>query len=487
LRSQRADSPKQSNGRDKKPAVTEIPEPGATIRKSTICNQKYAISVTPPVAALSTEKSTTGQAFFRTVAGIGQQAAEALDCAHELGVIHRDIKPANLLFDSHGKIWITDFGLAHCQSQAGLTMSGDLVGTLRYMSPEQALAKRVVVDHRTDVYSLGATLYELLTLEPVFPDSDRQELLRHIAFEEPKPLRRYNKSIPLELETIVLKALEKNPADRYASAKELAEDLERFVKEEPIRARRPSLVRRAKQWSRKHKLLVTAMLTVLVMGAGAGLMEQRQLAATAAAVENDYKEAESWRKQNQWAKALSALERANARLMRGGLVSLQTKVEERRRDASLLVQLETIRPQIADFILKYSEAERNWAAVDRAYFSAFAAYGLNMAKPDVKDIADSIKASAIREHLVAALDLWAHYKDQLQEGSGEALREDPFRGISKDRAHDLTVVSEDIAANAEASLLGDHPVRLVPPQDKGNYVRSVQLEKRIVDLFWVCG
>src|ERR671936_1384527 len=99
------------------------------------------------------------------------------------------------------------------QSDAGLTMTGDLVGTLRYMSPEQALAQRVVIDHRTDIYSLGVTLYELLTLEPAYPGQDRQELLRQIAFEDPCPPRRINKSIPHELETIVLKAMEKNPTD----------------------------------------------------------------------------------------------------------------------------------------------------------------------------------------------------------------------------------------------------------------------------------
>src|SRR5207244_1051413 len=130
---------------------------------------------------------------------------------------HREIKPANLLLDGRGNLWITDFGLAHCQSQVGLTMTGDLIGTLRYMSPEQALAQRVVIDHRTDIYSLGASLFELLTLEPVFDGRDRQELLRQITFEEPKSPRRLNKSIPAELETIVLKAMEKNPADRYAT------------------------------------------------------------------------------------------------------------------------------------------------------------------------------------------------------------------------------------------------------------------------------
>src|SRR5207245_9443954 len=149
-------------------------------------------------------------AYFRAVARLGEQAAEALDYAHQMGVVHRDIKPGNLMLDGRGDVWVTDFGLAQLlQGDAHLTLTGDWVGTLRYMSPEQALAKRVVIDHRTDVYSLGVTLYELLTLRPAFPGRDRQELLRQVAFEEPKRPRRVNKAIPAELETIVLKAMEK--------------------------------------------------------------------------------------------------------------------------------------------------------------------------------------------------------------------------------------------------------------------------------------
>jgi tetratricopeptide (TPR) repeat protein len=208
------------------------------------------------------------------LAQLGVQAAEALEHAHQLGVIHRDIKPANLLLDhapltTHHSphLWITDFGLAHCQGQAGLTMSGDLVGTLRYMSPEQALAQRVVIDHRTDIYSLGATLYELLTLEPAFGGRDRQELLRQIAFEEARPPRRLDKAIPAELETIVLKMLEKSPADRYATAQEVADDLRRFLEDRPIRARRPSVLGRVRKWSWRHRGVVTAvaMSTILAL------------------------------------------------------------------------------------------------------------------------------------------------------------------------------------------------------------------------------
>src|SRR5207244_7008800 len=139
----------------------------------------------------------------------------ALDHAHEQGVVHRDIKPANLLLDAAGHLWVTDFGLAQQLSPAvhggALTMSGDLIGTLRYMSPEQALAKRVPIDHRTDIYSLGVTLYELLTLRPAYDGRDRQEVLQQIAFQEPRLPRRLNKAIPVELETIVRKATSKNP------------------------------------------------------------------------------------------------------------------------------------------------------------------------------------------------------------------------------------------------------------------------------------
>ena len=223
-----------------------------------------------PQAAISTERSTKSPAYFRSIAEIGVQVAEALDHAHQNGVVHRDVKPSNVMLDNGGKPWVTDFGLARIETDATLTVSGDLLGTVRYMSPEQALAKRIVVDHRTDVYSLGATLYEMLTLQPVFTGQDRQELLRQIAFEEPKSPRKLNKAIPEELEIIVLKAMAKNPAERYDTAQDLADDLRRFLEDRPIRARRPTLVQRAAKWSRRHKPIVwsAAISTFLLLFAG---------------------------------------------------------------------------------------------------------------------------------------------------------------------------------------------------------------------------
>ena len=224
------------------------------------------------IARISLEPaaSTRTQAYFRTVAHLGVQAAEALDYAHRQGIIHRDIKPANLLVDTHGNLWITDFGLARMQADSSLTMTGDILGTLRYMSPEQSSARRGIVDHRADVYSLGATLYELLTLHPAYDGRDRDELLRQMAFAEPKPPRFRNPAIPRDLETIVLKALVRDVANRYATAQDLADDLRRFLDERPIQARRPSLWKHAEKWARRHKTLVAAFFLVATVAAVSG-------------------------------------------------------------------------------------------------------------------------------------------------------------------------------------------------------------------------
>jgi serine/threonine protein kinase len=216
---------------------------------------------TPPADTTPRAQDTTAPmprdaAYFRRAAEWGIQAAEALEHAHSLGIVHRDIKPANLMIDGQGKLWVTDFGLARTATDAGLTMTGDVLGTLRYMSPEQAQASHGLVDHRTDVYSLGVTLYELLTLQSAVEGDDRARLLQKICLEEPVALRRIDKAIPAELETIVLKAIEKNTKDRYATAQELAKDLRCFVEDRPIEARRPTLRQRVRKWARRHRAFV---------------------------------------------------------------------------------------------------------------------------------------------------------------------------------------------------------------------------------------
>ncbi|WP_165226297.1 serine/threonine-protein kinase [Aquisphaera insulae] len=207
----------------------------------------------------------------RTVARLGIQAARALEHAHALGVVHRDIKPGNLMVDSAGSLWVTDFGLARFRGDASLTRSGDLVGTLRYMSPEQAMARHGVVDQRTDVYALGLTLYELLTLRPAFEGQAHHDLIRQIATEDPTPPRKVDPSIPRDLETIVIKAACKEPAGRYATAQELADDLERFVDDRPIVARRPNLLERGARWTRRHRQVVVTAATVLALATVIGV------------------------------------------------------------------------------------------------------------------------------------------------------------------------------------------------------------------------
>ncbi|WP_406700938.1 protein kinase [Singulisphaera sp. Ch08] len=211
-------------------------------------------SGTEPSTSLGT--SNRDRAYIRSVAERGRQAAEALDHAHSRGILHRDIKPANLMIDVEGHLWITDFGLAQIQGDSRLTLTGDILGTLRYMSPEQALAKRAVIDGRTDLYSLGATLYELLALQPVFDGGDRTEILRKIAQEEPTPLHKLNPAVPPDLETIILKTLAKDPSGRYATAKDLTDDLDRFLASRSIAARPPGRWERLEKWARRNCAVV---------------------------------------------------------------------------------------------------------------------------------------------------------------------------------------------------------------------------------------
>jgi WD40 repeat protein/serine/threonine protein kinase len=207
------------------------------------------------------------QHYFVSVARIGQQVAQALAYAHARGIVHRDIKPSNLLLDTAGVVWVTDFGLAKTEDD-GITGTGDLVGTLRYMAPERF---RGECDVRADVYALGLTLYEMLTLRPAFVASDRLRLIELVRRQDPVRPRSVDRRIPRDLETIVLKAIDKDLRRRYQSADDLAEDLRRFLADEPIRARRTSGVERSFRWCRRNPTvaaLLAAVAALLLAGAG---------------------------------------------------------------------------------------------------------------------------------------------------------------------------------------------------------------------------
>ena len=203
----------------------------------------------------------SGRAYWTSVARIGENIALALQYAADQWVLHRDIKPANLLLDLEGKVWVTDFGLATELAGDGLTQTGDIIGTLRYMAPERLHGASSPL---VDVYSLGATLYELLTLKPMFGDLPRDQMLQAVSSVAPKKPRSIDPRIPKDLETIVLKALAKEPKDRYSSAKLMAEDLRRFLDGKPILARGASALDQIGKWSRRNPA-VASLLSILAV------------------------------------------------------------------------------------------------------------------------------------------------------------------------------------------------------------------------------
>jgi serine/threonine protein kinase len=226
-------------------------------------------------APLSSSSLSSDGQYFDTVARMSADAADALEHAHSNGVIHRDIKPSNLLLAPDGRLSLNDFGLARLLEQPGMTMTGEFVGTPAYMSPEQITSGRVPLDHRTDIYSLGATLYELLTLQPPFTGERRDQVLAQILHKEPRPPRNLNKKVPVDLETICLKALDKDPDRRYQRAGAMADDLRRYVNRFAISARRAGPVERLGKWLRRHPGLAAGVALALLGLSMAGFFAVR--------------------------------------------------------------------------------------------------------------------------------------------------------------------------------------------------------------------
>ncbi|MDG3006928.1 protein kinase domain-containing protein [Paludisphaera mucosa] len=208
---------------------------------------------------------------WKWIARLGVQAASGLEFAHSQGVLHRDVKPSNLMLDERGTVWVTDFGLARWGEYQDLTQSDDVVGTLRYMAPE---ALDGVYDRSGDVYGLGLTLYELLGRRPAFDERDRARLIRQVSQASPPPLRKLDRRIPIDLATVVHKAIERRPEDRYASAAALEADLQRFLEDRPVLARRASLAERYWRWARRNP-------TIAILG---GLLTAVLVTATAASL-----------------------------------------------------------------------------------------------------------------------------------------------------------------------------------------------------------
>jgi serine/threonine protein kinase len=205
--------------------------------------------------------------YWRNVARVGRDAAHALQHAAERGVLHRDIKPGNMLLDLQGNIWISDFGLAQALATNEISTTGSIAGTLNYIPPEGFSGR---YNEQSDIYSLGLTLYELLTLKPAFNERTPAAVMKRIAKEsfQPIPPRETDPTIPRDLATVVLKAINPDPGQRYKSASDLATDLEFFLENRPINARRTSFLERGWRWCKRNKALsslATIAVTLLVL------------------------------------------------------------------------------------------------------------------------------------------------------------------------------------------------------------------------------
>jgi serine/threonine protein kinase len=223
-------------------------ESGTAVRGSDPADTSAAVTL-PGQSESSSGSAGRRMTYWQSVARVGLQVAEALEYAHKQGIVHRDVKPSNLLLDMAGTVWVTDFGLAKAEDQQNLTQTGDVLGTLRYMPPE---AFNGHFDARSDVYSLGLTLYELVAQRPAFNERDRNKLIREVTTGEPLPLGRVRKGVPRDLETIIQKATDREPERRYQKAEELAEDLRRFLADRTIQARRATVWEQTLRWARRN-------------------------------------------------------------------------------------------------------------------------------------------------------------------------------------------------------------------------------------------
>ena len=314
-----------------------------------------------------------GKDYLRAVVRLTAQIAEALEYAHEQGILHRDIKPGNLLLDQAGKLWVTDFGLARIVGNATLTAIGELPGTLRYMSPEQIQGTRALIDRRSDIYSLGVTLYELLALEPAVGGQERWEILASIDRMEPRRLSTLNPPISPDLVTIVAKAIAKDASARYATAREFGQDLVRFLEGRPIKARRANAPEQVVRWVRRNPV-VAGLLTALVAGFIAGFAAVTVL----------------------WRRADAEASRANIEASRASATA-RAEAEARSAEARLRIQAQV---EIArqDFDRGLLLADQGDADRGRLWM----AEGLRQTPPERPDVARQLRANLTSWELQSA-------------------------------------------------------------------------------------